>query len=150
MMPTVELSAELYRTLQTCAVPFEDRSPEDVIWRLIREREGMPRREAEPSASPPESGNLMAAGVLIPNGLALRFNYKGRVVLAAVRDGRIWIGDRAFSSPSSAAVAAADSLGSPGKSLNGWIQWEYQDHGKWRRLADLRKAGQTRRRSSRR
>lgn len=145
-MPTIELSAELYRALQSLAVPFEDKSPEDAIWRLIRERQ-MPDTSASPARLAPLPGpGLMSAGVLIPEGLKLRFNYKGRLLPAEVRDSRIWIGDRAFSSPSSSAVAAAATLGSPSRSLNGWWYWEYEDKGTWRRLAQLRKAGQTRRR----
>src|ERR1700761_6135600 len=122
MMPTIEVSGELYRALQGAGAMFEDKSPEDVIWRLIRERQTRDAAQssgtsttapvaASSAESAQESRGLMSAGVLIPGGLNLRFNYKGRLLPGVVRDGRIWIGDRSFTSPSSAGAAAAATLG---------------------------------------
>jgi hypothetical protein len=145
MVPTIEVSTELYRALQSVGVVFEDKSPEDVIWRLIKDRQA---REIKPLAASQvlAVGGLMAKGVLIPNGLKLRFKYKGHVVPAEVRDGRILVGDVAFGSPSSAAEAAAAALGWSRRSLNGWWYMEYEDKGTWKRLDSLRKTRETRRR----
>ena len=147
MSPTIELSIDLYRVLEELAIPFRDRSPEAVIWRLVQERAGLAPSEPEQGVVEPRiSGDLLASGVLIPNGLILRFSYRGRHAEAVVRDGRIWLSGKAFSSPSAAAIAAAESFGFPGRSLNGWIHGEYEEEGTWHRLLKLRKPGQTRRR----
>jgi hypothetical protein len=148
MMPAIEISNDLYRALQSLAIPFEDKTPADVIARLIRER---PQNvEGAPSPQPPvATGGLAVGGTVLPNGLRLRFNYQGKLVAAEVREDRIWIGDKAYTSPSSAATAAADQLGYPGRSLNGWWYWEYEDDGeRWhqiRRLQRTRKARKRRR-----
>lgn len=137
MAPTIEVSVETYKALQALAIPFEDSKPEDVIRRLIdRELKAKPEGNFHQS----EAGGLVSSGAVIPNGLKLRFSYKGKELRAEVRDSRIWIGDASYLSPSSAAVAAAARLGFPGRSINGWFYWEYEQDGSWKRLRDLRRS----------
>jgi hypothetical protein len=183
MPTTIQIPDDLYVALQRLAIPFVDREPADVIWRLVREDQSVsgeqlassasttagratgrePSRTRRPPSSaigrPPEGpsatrgaregGGLLASGVTIPNGLRLRFNHKGKILPGRVRDDRIWVGDRPYVSPSAAAAAAAIALGTTGGALNGWYYWEYEDPaapGEWRRLENLRKEGERRRR----
>lgn len=146
MMPAIEISNDLYRALQSLAIPFEDKTPADVIARLIRERP-QSHEAVRPSEPPSATGGLAVGGVVLPNGLALRFNYRRKLLPAQVREDRIWIGDKAFTSPSAAATAAADQLGYPGRSLNGWWYWEYEDSDKrWHRIRGLQRFRKERRR----
>lgn len=136
MTPAIELSKETYKLLEALAKPFQDKSPEDVIKRLI---EAYPGEKSAATGHVETNGmGLMASGAVIPNGLELRFNYRGKVLSAVTRGDRIWIGDRSFQSPSAAAVAAAEQLGFPGRSLNGWMYWEYNEDGQWKGLGRLR------------
>ena len=145
MTPAFELSSETYKDLESLAKPFTDRSPEDVIRRLITVS------RASESKVPGRVEGVLASGTAIPNGLELRFNYKKKLLPAVTREDRIWIGDTAFDSPSAAAVAAAELLGFPGRSLNGWWYWEYQNDGHhWRRLSGLRDRARVVRRKRRR
>ena len=64
----------------------------------------------------------------LPRGLRLRNIYKGVVVMAEVIvDGKIIFDGQTYESPSMAAVAAIQSLGSKRKTQNGWSFWKFVD-----------------------
>jgi hypothetical protein len=154
MSPKIEISSDLYVSLRTLMQPG-DKTPSDVIWRLAEDHHAK-------RSDPPTTGwiigrdeGLSSGGTVIPNGLRLRMKYKrGEYTYADVRDGAVWIGRRAFDSPSAAAVAVALANGAKGAaaSLNGWIHWEFEmprDSGRWRKLDTLRAAGQVAKRRRR-
>jgi len=130
----------------------EDRTPSDVIWRLVQEhhvrRTDRPAGETGWSIRPTEG--LSSGGATIPNGLRLRGRYgRADFIHADVKDGRIVVDGIAFESPSKAAVHAARKLGSTAYSLNGWRWWQFEtpgDPGNWRPLDALRQPWQIERR----
>ena len=80
------------------------------------------------------SGFLFCKGGKIPNGIKLRASYLSRYHQADVRNGKIWIEQKSFNNPSSAARSITKSQ------VNGWDFWGYQDKatGKWQTLSRLR------------
>ena len=80
------------------------------------------------------SGFLFCKGGKIPNGIKLRTNYLSQYYYAEVRNGKIWIEQKSFTNPSSAARTITKNQ------VNGWDFWEYQDKesGKWQTLSKLR------------
>ncbi len=155
MSPKIEVSTDLYVALRTLMEPG-DRTPSDVIWRLVQDRHA--QRTDPPTLGwviEPSEG-LSAGGTVIPNGVRLRMRFRGsEYTYAEVRDGKIWIGRKAFDSPSAAAGAVAQSRGAKGTaaSLNGWLYWEFETprgSDRWRPLDSLRAPWQLRRGRSRR
>lgn len=134
-MRSVQITDEVYIKLLELAIANGHKDLSEIISQLVREDE-------EPENSDAESGiDLYTQGGQIPHGTKLRASYKGRGVEAVVRDGRIWIDNRSFKSPSAAAIAFARSMGNSRPSINGWIFWEYQDvkSGKWKSIRDFQK-----------
>lgn len=134
----------------------EDRTPSDVIWRLV-EGQRVPR--TDPPAhltgwSTAASEGLRSGGTTVPNGLKLRGRHgRNGVVLAEVRGGRIVVGDTEFESPSAAATAAARELGSQSSAVNGWLWWQFESpvgSNEWHLLDDLRHSWDVQRRRTRR
>jgi hypothetical protein len=161
LMSNIEFSPELDRTLRSIAAALKV-TPEDVVWQLLRQSQttvsvpisalaDVTRTHEPTSVATPEDDSkdygLSSRGGTLPDGLPMRLNYRGKFFQTQVKDSSIWVKDKAFRSPSAAAHAAAAALGFPNKSLNGWHYWEYEDHGKWRPLGDLRNKQQVESRS---
>jgi hypothetical protein len=157
MMPSIEISADLYVALKTLMHP-EDRTPSDVIWRLVEKHQVI---RTEPTSRErgfwqikPSEG-LHSANITIPNGLKLRGQYKrSDFVYAEIRDAKVWVGTESYDSPSAAAGGVARSLGASGAatSINGWKFWEFESPNgsdRWRPLDSLRAAWETHRRDRR-
>ena len=150
--PKIEVSSDLYVTLRTLMEPG-DKTPSDVIWRLTQDRHA--RRTDPPTEGwiiAPSEG-LSTGGTVIPNGLRLRMRFRGTdYTHAEVREGKIWVGKKAYDSPSAAANALAEAHGTKGRrraSLNGWRHWEFEipkGSGRWRKLESLRSPWHIRRR----
>lgn len=130
-MPTISISDQTYRGLQSLARPFEETEPEHVISRLVREA-------SEPSAGNPTSRvvsrpanarPLSSHAGSIPDGAELKAMYKGQEFRARVVDGRIEWNGRFFDSISAAAVAVIQSTGSRRPTENGWRFWEVKENG---------------------
>jgi hypothetical protein len=81
-----------------------------------------------------QTGGLMAKGIFLKNGLKFRRHYKGGWLEAEVRGGFIDFNNERFTSPSGAAVRAANG------SVNGWRFWDFFDEndGTWKLLETLR------------
>lgn len=144
-MPTVPISDETYRRLQSLAIPFEDKEVEDVIVRLLnQEKEGRPPSGTQGNGVEvnlnTQPSDLVSHVGSVPHGSLLRATYKGREYQAEINDGRVvWNGQR-FRSLSEAAVAVIQSTGSKRPTENGWRFWEVRLPGtaKWRPGTDLR------------
>ncbi len=155
MSPRIQVSSDLYVALRTLMQPG-DRTPSDVIWRLVQDRHV---KRTEPPAGTwvvDSSEGLDTGGVTIPNGLRLRGRYKNRdYTYGEIREGKLWIGGDAFGSPSAGARTVARICGARGTatSVNGWKFWEFEfpkGSNRWRRLDSLRQPWDVRRRSSKR
>ncbi len=93
--------------------------------RVARQRRRQKTRRA--------SGSAPLAGV-VERRIALQAKYAGGKFRATLRkNGMISYRNASYESPSAAAHAAT------GKSLNGWIFWQYRRRGKWLPLAEMRK-----------
>jgi hypothetical protein len=124
-MRTIELPDHLYQRLEKLAIPFEDKLPADVIERLIDEANGDTTRSSQIRRI--GGSSVSSRSGTIPHGTRLRKRYKGHDFEAEVRDGKIWLDATAYSSPSQAANAAANSIGMDAASINGWTSWEFLD-----------------------
>lgn len=156
-MPSIKVSQDLYMALDRLRDP-QDKRITDLIWRLVEDR-GVKR--TEPTSV--EQGwwytgdvaeGLTASDMTIPNEAALRGRYRGKYVLARVRNGRIVIDGESYESPSSAAraVLATHRVAGAAANVNGWRFWEMEypaGSGNWRRLDSFRKPWQVKRRRRR-
>jgi hypothetical protein len=141
--PKIEVSSDLYVTLRGLMEPG-DRTPSDVIWKLVQDHHA--KRTDPPTIgwSIEPSEGLSSGGIVIPDGLRLRMRYKTNdYTYADLRDGKLWIGKKTFSSPSAAATFVAQSGGAKGRAanMNGWLRWEFETpkgSGNWRVLDSLR------------
>ncbi|MBW2020337.1 MAG: DUF2924 domain-containing protein [Deltaproteobacteria bacterium] len=128
-METTQISIDLdvYKQIQQRLESFSD-TPNQVLRRIF----GLKPTQEKPFTPPGEG--LYVGGVHLKEGLKLRKRFKGRILEAEVRNGKIYYDGRAFTSPSGAAVAAT------GTSVNGWRFWQFFDEtsGGWRTLTVLR------------
>ncbi len=139
----IEVSDDTFAKLQKLAVPFEDKTPEDVIKRLMaagdQRAKGSRGRRNEVGNGSLVGSALFAHGGSIPHGTELRAVYKGKEYLAVVKDGSLVWDGRSFSSPSKAAVAVIQRTGSDRTGEDGWRFWKYEaPDGNWKPLDDLR------------
>jgi hypothetical protein len=81
-----------------------------------------------------ELGGLNVKGVFLKSGLKLQKHFKGTLFEAIVRNGYIEFNKKRYTSPSGAAVIAAQG------SVNGWRFWNFFDEtdNKWKILETLR------------
>jgi len=71
----------------------------------------------------------------LPNGTVLKKRFKGNLYEVLVKDGKIWVNGKGYTSPSGSAIAITNT------SVNGWQFWEVKrpDDIEFRLLHDLRK-----------
>ena len=128
-METTQISIDLdvYKAIQQRLESFTD-NPNQVLRKIF----GL--EATQEKASPPPGQGIHVGGVHLKEGLKLRSRFKGRMLEAEVRNGKIHYDGREYTSPSGAAVAAT------GTSVNGWRFWQYLDgtSGGWRPLTVLR------------
>jgi Restriction Enzyme Adenine Methylase Associated len=120
----------------------EEESDNDVIRRLLR----MPARDGGRPPRPSEFSSDESAwvwkGVTLSARTQLRMDYLGQRYEGEVRgDGKWWVGERFFTTPSEAAKSLARTREGKTPSLDGWKYWYVkrpldQD---WIPLDDLRK-----------
>lgn len=129
-METTQISIDLdvYKQIQQRLESFTD-TPNQVLRRSFR------LGPTQEKPSPPPGEGLHVGGVHLKDGLKLRKRFKGRMLEAEVRNGKIYFNGRGYTSPSGAAVAAVG-----GTPVNGWRFWQYLDEtsGGWRSLTVLR------------
>lgn len=106
-------------------------------------REGIDLRQLiADEVSEADPGDWVCKGVRFPAGTFFRTWYRDRPYWGVVRDGRLFIDDQPFATPSEAAEHVT------GKSISGWNFWEARAPGakRWDVIADLRPGAQPRRR----
>jgi hypothetical protein len=125
---TIEVDDEVYEFLRVHAIPFEDKTPNDVLRRLLL--------GAGPSPStgrPGRLAQLIAAGTLIAGDKLVHEQPRKRLryTAAVTPDGHVQLEDgRRFAAPSPALEACV------GSSINGWANWVVERTGQ--PLGDLR------------
>ena len=144
-METVQvgLRREVFERLKALAEPLVD-DASSVVERLINHWESTPTGQRPTIAlKKPEAAYWRSArGEMFPVGAKLRAKYLGQTFEATVTSGGIDFKGRCFDNPSSAGIAAKESLGTTGKaaSTNGWDFWEMHDpeSGQWFSIDVLR------------
>jgi hypothetical protein len=127
---TIEIDLDVYQAIVNYS-NYINEPANDVLKRLLSLQNEMHPLQKENQKT--ETGGLMVKGVFLKSGLKLRKYYKGKLLEAAVRDGYIEYNNKKYTSPSAAAVNAAN------RSVNGWKFWEYYDenNNKWKLLDTL-------------
>lgn len=125
---TIEIDLDVYKTIVNNS-NYINEPANDVLKRLLHSK-----NQVAPETAEDNSGGLLSKNVFLKNGLKLRKVLKGNIFEAIVKDGFIEFGKKKFTSPSGAAVEAAQS------SVNGWIFWDYYDDktNSWKMLNTLR------------
>lgn len=152
----IELRREVFERLQALAEPLVD-DASTVIERLLAHWDASARQGRAPAAGPASAAQAGAApaapapswrsanGVPFPVGARLRARYRRQVFEARVTAGGIEFGGRLYDNPSSAGIAAKESVGTTGKAAvtNGWRFWELEDAatGRWVSIDLLRAQG---------
>ncbi|WP_411880645.1 hypothetical protein [Polaromonas sp. YR568] len=126
----VPLKREVFERLKGLAEPLVD-DASSVIERLIKHWESVPHGSNTRVIAIPESLKVWrsARGEKFPVGIKLRSKYLSHSFEATVTSGGIEFNGRTYDNPSSAGIAAKQSVGTHGNSANtnGWNFWEMQD-----------------------
>ncbi|SRR6266540_123979 len=127
----VPLKREVFERLKSLAEPLVD-DASSVVERLIKHWESAPPAPRTRTIVLPEPGPAVwrsARGEKFPVGTKLRARYLSHTFEATVTTSGIEFNGRPYDNPSSAGIAAKESVGTRGKaaSTNGWDFWEMQD-----------------------
>jgi hypothetical protein len=145
---SIPVSRAIFERLQKLAVPLVD-DASAVIERLIDHWESSPPVSGTSSGSAPPAANGPEAhvwrssrGEVFPVGVHLRAFYRDHELRATITPEGIEFAGKAYDNPSSAAIAAKNSVGVTGDAAatNGWKFWEMQGPGgqRWVPIDGLR------------
>lgn len=109
---SIEIDLDIYKLIQAERKSF-DETDNEILRRLLKLR---PREVSDLE----EGGLHIGYGVFLPNGTLLKRKYKGVLYEAPVKEGKIWVKGKSFTSPSGAAVEVT------GSAVNGWQFWAVQ------------------------
>lgn len=127
----VPIRREVFERLKTLAEPLVD-DASSVIERLLGHWDGVPHgpgyAHIKLQTSAPQEWRS-ARGERFPIGVALRAKYLHHQFDAKVTAGGIEFNGKLYDNPSSAGIAAKESVGTVGKaaSTNGWDFWEMNE-----------------------
>lgn len=124
----IEIDLEVYKMIVNNS-NYINEPANDVLKRLLNTK-----MEEVSETAEQETGGLTTKNVFLKNGMKLRKVFKGNILEAVVRNGFIEFKNKKFTSPSGAAVEAAQG------SVNGWTFWDYFDDksNSWKMLNSLR------------
>lgn len=127
----VQLHREVFERLKLIAEPLVD-DTNSVVERLLKHWESAPPGPRTRTIVLPEPGPVVwrsARGEKFPIDTKLRARYLGHTFEAMVTSNGIKFKDHTYDNPSSAGIAAKESVGTQGNaaSTNGWDFWEMQD-----------------------
>lgn len=140
---SVPVRRAVFERLQKMAIPLVD-DASSVIERLISHWESNPPKgggfslggggSPSPANEPQAQAWHSARGEEFRIGTQLRASYLGKTLLAKVTPEGIEFAGKLYDNPSSAGIAAKNSVGTTGKaaSTNGWDFWEMQIPGSQR------------------
>jgi hypothetical protein len=145
---SIPVSRAIFERLQKMAVPLVD-DASTVIERLIDHWESSPPVGGRSSGSTPPVANGPEAhvwrssrGEVFPVGAQLRASYRGNELRATITAEGIEFEGKTYDNPSSAGIAAKNSVGVTGDAAatNGWKFWEIQGPGgrHWAPIDELR------------
>ena len=125
---TIEIDLDVYKMIVNNS-NYINEPANDVLKRLLSVK-----TDLVPDLPVREDGGLVSKNVFLKNGMKLRKVFKGNILEAVVRNGFIEFKNKKFTSPSGAAVEAAQG------SVNGWRFWDYYDDksNSWKMLNSLR------------
>jgi hypothetical protein len=111
-MPQIEIDFDVFKEL-TNRRPVESITYNDVVRELLRlPKTGKTEKTQSPIGKPWQVSNTS-----FPEGSEFTADYKGKSYAAIVRDGKLVVNGRRFSTPSAAAISIT------GNSVNGWRFW---------------------------
>jgi hypothetical protein len=127
----VPVRRDVFERLKALAEPLVD-DASSVIDRLIKHWEAAAPSPRIKALAVPEQAPAVwrsARGERFPVGAQLRARYRGHEFQATVTNGGIEFSGSTYDNPSSAGIAAKESVGTPTKaaSTNGWEFWEMLD-----------------------
>ena len=127
---SIDIDIEIYRYLEHHRISF-DEDYSHILKRLL----SINSVSQEVSKGDIKSSGLYWKGILFKDGLKLRGFYKGSLLEAVVKNGKIKNNNKEYTSPSAAA------FGATGMNMNGWTFWEYFDEkkNKWISISKLKK-----------
>ena len=134
---SIEIDLGVHKAIEARRRTFEETHNE--ILRRVLEVDEIDRGERDgpalPTARVRGRGIFLTGRVVLPNGTRLRFRYRGEEHLAEVRDGRIWLNNMPFRTPSGAAMSVTKN------NVNGWRLWQVRrpDDSEWLVLDSLRR-----------
>jgi hypothetical protein len=117
----------------------EDQSDNDVLRGLLQMP---PAKHGEVPSNPSDGNGWIWKGVRLPVGTQLRMNYLSQLYEGEVRgDGKWWVNEMSFTTPSEAADSLARTRKGKRPSLDGWRYWYVKrpSDRDWIALDDLRK-----------
>jgi hypothetical protein len=137
---SIKIDIDTYKLLEKYRSSF-DETHNEIIKRVLLSLENSDRVEIRQFSIENERPNMFVnhglfwKGCLLSNGLKLRSQYKGVLHVAEIAKGKILFNGKEYTSPSAAAVEAAE-----GVSVNGWKFWEYFDEKQkdWKSLDSIR------------
>ncbi len=127
----IEIDLDLYKLIVQHS-EYIDEPANQVLKRLLKLTKYIANETTLNTSKDIDGLNIK--GTFLPNGLKLRKYSRGKLFEAEVKNGLIEFNKKKYSSPSGAAVDAANG------STNGWRFWEFYDSltGKWKILESLR------------
>lgn len=128
---TIDIDLDMYKIIVQSS-NYINEPANDVLKRLLNLDKKIPSNNTY--FNPTLFGGITVKGVFLKNGLKLKKHFKGKLFEATVCDGYIDFNNKKYTSPSGAAVQAAEG------SVNGWRFWDFFDDksGKWKLLETLR------------
>ncbi len=136
---SIQIDIETFRLIEQYRNSF-DEDYNDIIKRVLQSIENYDKIEVKQFSIVNErkgltNHGLFWKGCLLVNGMKLRSHYKGALHTAEIVNGKILFNGKEYTSPSAAAVEAAE-----GVAINGWKFWEFLDEKNniWQTLDSIR------------
>lgn len=129
----IQVDFEVFQKIQSERTNFSD-SNNGALRRLLNLPVIVEPQTSSNAQDQGEGAIHLRYNVSLPQGTRLRMRYLGELHYGDVRDGRIWVNEKAFNGPSPAAVEIT------GGSVNGWNYWEvlFPGSNKWVKIIRLR------------
>ena len=129
---TIDIDLDVYKIIVNHS-NYINEPANDVLKRLLPKNNVVASLEKKVDIEDHTSG-ITVKGIFLKSDLRLRKHFKGTLFEAVVRNGYIEFNNKRYTSPSGAAVVAANG------SVNGWRFWDFLDDkdGKWKSLENLR------------
>lgn len=124
---TISVSLDVYKRLEAQRQSFKE--DHDAILRRLFHLPAVTR-----TGTPSDKHGLWHKGVLFPEGMKFRRQYKGNLIDGEIRDRRFWMNGKAYPTPARAAFEVTKH------NVNAWRFWQYFNERtqKWEIIDELR------------